>query len=456
MSCGTCHSSPCTCSSSCDATNESTASQIANFVDAIFGSVTKTCVNNQVQWTLPCDLDTAALTGYARLTDEGLMCYLVRVLNSGFVPPATIPTTTLLWVDVNRTDSYTEDGSIVRPFKTIMGAINEIIANADTRPYQILIAPGTYAENVVLENVNLRSVSLIGLGSVEGGVRLNPASGNAVQSNANNTNLRTFQMSGISISDPVVFIGADGGETGDDNIIFKDCIFDSTISMTGVDFVEFWGGYIQGASMDFTNCAFVHWVAGTQVNSTTLALTDDPAQPAPDGYSFMFSVIESTTMACASLVLTGSNIILQSRCGSRIGLPGTPFTVPSTCTFQPYNSFIRSDLTIAAGATLANRDSEYEGALVLNGTLTSTLWASAVLDFGLIAANGGTADLTIAVTNCLVGDTVILGLPAAPTAGIVFYAFVSAAGTVTVSATNCTGAGIDPASATYRVKCSHL
>lgn len=77
---------------------------------------------------------------------------------------------------------------------------------------------------------------------------------------------------------------------------------------------------------------------------------------------------------------------------------------------------------------------------------TRVLTATAALDFGSIAAVTS-EDLTIAVTGAALGDTVALGLPAAPTAGIVFTGFVSAADTVTVRATNITAGAVDPASA---------
>lgn len=76
--------------------------------------------------------------------------------------------------------------------------------------------------------------------------------------------------------------------------------------------------------------------------------------------------------------------------------------------------------------------------------------ATAALDFPSIAANAK-ADLTITVTGATVGDAVFLGLPAAPAAGLVFNAFVSAANTVTVRASNTSAAPVDAASATYRV-----
>lgn len=85
------------------------------------------------------------------------------------------------------------------------------------------------------------------------------------------------------------------------------------------------------------------------------------------------------------------------------------------------------------------------GALIAN-----TFTATGSLNFGSIAA-AASADLTIPVVGAVVGDAVALGLPAAPEAGIIFMAFVSAADTVTVRATNITVAPIDPAAANYRV-----
>lgn len=76
--------------------------------------------------------------------------------------------------------------------------------------------------------------------------------------------------------------------------------------------------------------------------------------------------------------------------------------------------------------------------------------ATAALDFASINA-AASADLTIAVPGAAVNDAVVLGLAAAPTAGLVFQAFVSAANTVTVRATNITAGAIDAASATFRV-----
>lgn len=99
----------------------------------------------------------------------------------------------------------------------------------------------------------------------------------------------------------------------------------------------------------------------------------------------------------------------------------------------------------AAGVVLAV---DADGVLVGEAGRTS-LTATAALDFAAIAA-AASADLTIAVAGAAVGDSVELGLPAAPAAGLIFNGFVSAADTVTVRASNITAAPVDAAPATYR------
>lgn len=81
------------------------------------------------------------------------------------------------------------------------------------------------------------------------------------------------------------------------------------------------------------------------------------------------------------------------------------------------------------------------------------IWRDATLDFPSIAA-ASQSDLTVTVPGASVGDIVDLGLPAAPAAGLVFSAFVSAASVVTVRAMNITAGAIDPASAAYRLRVS--
>lgn len=90
------------------------------------------------------------------------------------------------------------------------------------------------------------------------------------------------------------------------------------------------------------------------------------------------------------------------------------------------------------------------GTVTPGATITKIRTATATLDFPSINA-AAQADLTITVTGAAVGDEVAMALPAAPAAGIVFNAFVSATNTVTIRASNISGSPVNPASASYGV-----
>jgi hypothetical protein len=92
MSCGYCNDgtitstcgNPCGASAINSATCETIPSQIENFTIHFFGSVTKTEVNGQVSWTLPCNLEVG-LPNNPRIEGEGLACYFLRLFNDGII-----------------------------------------------------------------------------------------------------------------------------------------------------------------------------------------------------------------------------------------------------------------------------------------------------------------------------------------------------------------------------------
>jgi len=69
------------CPPKCDPANEAVSSQLENFITAFFGSVTKTCVNDQVVWMLPCNLDQGN-PSFPRQANEGLACYFLRYIQT--------------------------------------------------------------------------------------------------------------------------------------------------------------------------------------------------------------------------------------------------------------------------------------------------------------------------------------------------------------------------------------
>lgn len=79
------------------------------------------------------------------------------------------------------------------------------------------------------------------------------------------------------------------------------------------------------------------------------------------------------------------------------------------------------------------------------------LWDEATLDFPS-AATLVSADLTVAIVGAALGDPVVVSpLNGAPTAGLAYWGFVSAADVVTVRQNNASAGTLDSASQVIRV-----
>jgi hypothetical protein len=76
--CG-CEATSCQCKCAPDPNNEPVSSALQNFEESFFGDFTKTVVNGQIVWNLPCDLE-GGIPGYPRLPGEGVACYIIRLM----------------------------------------------------------------------------------------------------------------------------------------------------------------------------------------------------------------------------------------------------------------------------------------------------------------------------------------------------------------------------------------
>lgn len=112
------------CKPKCDPNNEPLSSALSNFETAFFGTITKTCVNGSVVWTLPCDLE-GGVAGFPRESGEGVACYLLRLFQT---------------ININLTTGYTET--------TLTGSDVELSLSTDTK-YQEFT--GTLTANVDID-----------------------------------------------------------------------------------------------------------------------------------------------------------------------------------------------------------------------------------------------------------------------------------------------------------------
>lgn len=91
-----------------DAANESLESALANFITQFFGTLTKTVVDGEVVWTLPCNLE-AGIEGYPRVEGEGLACYMLGLMEDVLAGAGSgVPTTRA----INTTKSLTGGGNL--------------------------------------------------------------------------------------------------------------------------------------------------------------------------------------------------------------------------------------------------------------------------------------------------------------------------------------------------------
>ena len=144
----------------------------------------------------------------------------------------SIPATKFLYVDKNRVDSYTADGSVGKPFKTIAAAVSQIITNADnsaTVPYTIRIATGIYPETVDLGNAALILVNFEGsLGTIVSGASgtgdvFISKTANALQLGGIISNVQLGLSTGTSYAIDLED-GTNGGTFGNRGFRFQHCV----------------------------------------------------------------------------------------------------------------------------------------------------------------------------------------------------------------------------------------
>jgi hypothetical protein len=252
---------------------------------------------------------------------------------------SAIPATKIFYVDGTRPDSYTANGSVVAPFKTIMAAVNRIATNGDNStniPYIIdIIGPGSYFETVDLSAPGLVNIIIEG----HNAVIIN--SGNAPGINCvGNPGLLSLIVTGVTIAptNGAALNLVDSFNIGTfltTNLIFFDCI-------------------LSGVSMVLTNCG------------------------SPEFYRCQLT---SPLGASFTNLLTGSAAFFFSSWAS-----GGTLTLVSS-NMQHLGSLVSVALVIGVGCSYNAKGGVFTGAITINGVLSSR---GCDLQGGIILNSGGT------------------------------------------------------------------
>jgi len=271
------------------------------------------------------------------------------------------PVTYTLYVDKSRTDDYTQNGSETYPFKTIQAAIQNIIDrgdNSQTKPYLIQIAPGVYAENLVMEDAKLVSVIMKGEGS-RLQTQINPASGYALQSMANNSNFYDLHMENIQFIKPTMMVGATNGNYFGYNFFFINCYWASTALATFKNMVypsfsgnvaKFSGGVVISNVTQFT----ADGIGGFKTSDFTIE-TDENANK-PNSFGTGTAVlcahcrIPNVTWSLLNIVtLTGTALQIRA---VRYGSAGE--TIPANAQILAYYSSLVGNYVVTGSLTMYN------------------------------------------------------------------------------------------------------
>lgn len=319
-----------------------------------------------------------------------------------FSPQASVT----LYVDVNRTDIYTANGTIGKPFLTITAALAQVIANNDGRNYLLLVQPGTYTESITLNNAAFTRIAIVA-SSVSDGYLSNDAIpitsivGNVV-SNASNDNLKALIIRGLDIQGNIDLTGASNGtnflQYGG---IISDCVLYSTsapaINVVNAGQVIFngLGSAIQtgAGGITITNCSFfAAYSSFLNLGNTTLTTTggNQPAGFTNTASQFSYGSVAGVTTIGASC----SHVQRYERITGNVSLSGTLTSVVST---------YLGTVTVNLGGTW-NSDGDIVNNTPSNsGTITSTGVLQAA-GARLSSLTASTPVLTDALKNLVSGN----------------------------------------------------
>jgi len=284
-------------------------------------------------------------------------------------------------VDKYRTDTYVETGTVEHPFKTIMAAVNQVIANGNNAwltPYVIKIANGKYLENLILENAALYNLSFLGDGYRQ--VIIEPASGNALQSTTSNDNLAWLQFQNIEFAKAVDLTGASTNTWLGYNLFFDDCLFSSgNVTFKNLSYPSTRGKtrFLGAGTVKLSNVTQAGFGSDFEITSAVTTLTIETDQTGgvktPQGWTTGTKVIFTGGATAKDItwsmvnITTWTGTAVQVR-ACRWGTSGN--TIPANVQFLAYNSVLLGNYVVAASGTLTMYNSVVSGTITNSGTWT--------------------------------------------------------------------------------------
>lgn len=326
-----------------------------NAVIAPAGTLTGTTLNSTVV--------TSSLTSVGTLTSGTWNATVIAPTYGG-----AAPVTRVLYVDGNRSDTYTANGTTNLPFKTISAAISQVITNADnsTHQYNILVAPFAYVETLTFNSSLLYNLVISSLTAGSGNIQNTSVS--ALTSTSNNTQLATLILTNIAFNGAVTVTGdITNTNLGSTQILFNNCQFNAgAVNLTNVNNVNFYNCQNQGApSSTFTNIAFAY-IEGPEGLSggTTLNLVDNPGGNIPAQYAGNYLLFSESKMYGTL------NIDATSECDFLTSYTGSSSIAVNNGTIHSWATLWGGTVTLNNGSTTRTRGDTFVTAPTVNAGAT--------------------------------------------------------------------------------------
>jgi hypothetical protein len=265
-------------------------------------------------------------------------------VNIGAAPTAhdhstlTTPVTAELWVDGGRGDTYVENGSITKPFKTIAAA--EAVASAVT-VIRVIRKSAHYIENLTITNAS----QIVGDG--------NPIIEGTIIFTGNPKSINRIQVIGDITCANVV-------------VTFEQCEVIGKITTTGTGQVKYDGGILAPAS----GSAAAIGGAGFAINNALINVTgnvpgvDQSAGVVTLNNCLVFGASPTTEVVKSS----GGQILISETVVQNLG-GGAAISIPNGATTSPN---ILSNVTTVGNVVCGTAVTKVEGLTQATGTLTGS------------------------------------------------------------------------------------
>lgn len=256
---------------------------------------------------------------------------------------ATVQTSKLLYVDGNRSDSYTADGTISKPFKTIGAATSQVITNNDGALYVVYVYPGTYTESISLNNAAFTRIAFISSSNTNGmmsndAIPITSLAGD-ITSTSNNDQLKAMIFRGFDIQGNINLTGASNGS----NLCQYGCMFSSmmlystgapaiTLNNVGQVIFEHNGSAIQSGAggVSLQNVGFFG-VYTSFLNLGSVSIVTNSGANKPSGFSATSVQTSFGNLVGATTIDAGSSLVQRyERVSGTISNSGSMTSINST------------------------------------------------------------------------------------------------------------------------------